>query len=776
MRVRWSEEEIRLLLSYYKQMQSGDMHKRHPLVIEASERLRKLPFNIEFSEQSAKFRNPNGVALKLANFLFIDPNYSGKGMKGCSELDRKIFNEEFLINRAMHYNSDIYPFKFINWFSSNNGAVRRPMDTKSGRPLGEKVLQNRVHGLIDEMVDSFVQIKEKYICILIGGPGNGKTDIMEYAAERFVTSLGSDWSSLSVDLKKGFDINNRQSSIKLLSGIELILTQDASQKDKGSKDFSEAIFNDLERFMSMSSGLFVICMNRGILEEVYRQSRDTAYLLSKHSELINKIYQSNSLNACIEDMKIWGDRIASTNCVLYTWSMDLDTLFQRHGDLTVDNNLIKDIFEKSNCSNNYIKIDNKLNPIHSAYNFIVSSDKNLTLARIFRSYEIINSKRFTFREIFNQIAYLFYYSESQLVSIENTLLDYDVNKYDVIQRFCNLFNLYKETYAYRFFDGFLTPKEELYKKCVDAFKDIGKREGVEILFKTLRTTTSRSYEKPEFVNSTSFFDPIGCSDDITFVDVNGSKFSFDQLRKKVNYNNDFDISDFSNFLNPIEIEIINCLFEIKNQFCLSVNNDDINHRMLNAIDTFKNFLNVLILSFLKRSLFFSFNYMKDREHIDSYLELIEGDYSDRIDFSRSVFLDSLLDSDRKVEISLVTSIGQTPSQFTKNVFFKGINKNIETMPDSNNNLPYLDQIILFCHHNLPTPHRNNIIITYKLFKEIQRASFELLKGCYDKNFTLWRELKKSEIVNTDVKSNEIVISDIGKIKFDKKNNAFTITN
>ena len=62
MRVRWCDEEIRLLLSYYQQMQSGDMHKKHPLVIEASERLRKLPFNIDFSDQSEKFRNPNGVA------------------------------------------------------------------------------------------------------------------------------------------------------------------------------------------------------------------------------------------------------------------------------------------------------------------------------------------------------------------------------------------------------------------------------------------------------------------------------------------------------------------------------------------------------------------------------------------------------------------------------------------------------------------------------------------------------------------------------------------
>ena len=94
MRVNWREEEIRLLLTYYRKMNSGDMHKTHPLVLKASKAIRDLDINKEYSSQSEKFRNPNGVALKLANFLFLDPSYEGKGMKGCSALDRKIFNEE----------------------------------------------------------------------------------------------------------------------------------------------------------------------------------------------------------------------------------------------------------------------------------------------------------------------------------------------------------------------------------------------------------------------------------------------------------------------------------------------------------------------------------------------------------------------------------------------------------------------------------------------------------------------------------------------------------
>jgi hypothetical protein len=70
MRVKWVEEEIRLLLTFYKSMKSGDMHKTHPLVIQASKEIRKLTINKEYSNNDPKFRNPNGIALKLANFLF----------------------------------------------------------------------------------------------------------------------------------------------------------------------------------------------------------------------------------------------------------------------------------------------------------------------------------------------------------------------------------------------------------------------------------------------------------------------------------------------------------------------------------------------------------------------------------------------------------------------------------------------------------------------------------------------------------------------------------
>ena len=314
MRVVWTEEEIRLLLSYYVKMKSGEMHKGHPFVIEASKEIRDLSINREYSNNDPKFRNPNGIALKLANFLFLDQNYSGKGMKGCSALDKKIFKEIYMTNilpeDGIEYNEAQFPFKFFNWFSSMSGGVRRPLDEDSGRPLGNIILEGQIHILINNMINEYFQNKGKYICVLVGGPGNGKTDIMEYAAERFVERLGADWKEVKLKLQVGFSENNRQSIVSIKNET-LLLTQDASQRDIHADSYIDSIYNDFEKIESLDNSLSIICMNRGILETIRKESCDPSNKLSKYQEIIKSIYQFNTLDAALLDLKIWGAELDS---------------------------------------------------------------------------------------------------------------------------------------------------------------------------------------------------------------------------------------------------------------------------------------------------------------------------------------------------------------------------------------------------------------------------------------------------------------------------------
>lgn len=75
----WQKDELILALDLYFRMEPGQIHARNPLVVELSDTLNKLPIHWD-KDDYEKFRNPNGVGLKLSNFLALDETYSGTGM------------------------------------------------------------------------------------------------------------------------------------------------------------------------------------------------------------------------------------------------------------------------------------------------------------------------------------------------------------------------------------------------------------------------------------------------------------------------------------------------------------------------------------------------------------------------------------------------------------------------------------------------------------------------------------------------------------------------
>lgn len=89
---KWHRDEIILALDLYFRLASGKIHAGNPQVIELSRIINQLPI-YEVKPDELKFRNPNGVSLKLSNFLAIDDSHSGKGMSSYSRLDAEIFNE-----------------------------------------------------------------------------------------------------------------------------------------------------------------------------------------------------------------------------------------------------------------------------------------------------------------------------------------------------------------------------------------------------------------------------------------------------------------------------------------------------------------------------------------------------------------------------------------------------------------------------------------------------------------------------------------------------------
>lgn len=775
MRVPWTQEELLILLKKYKDINSGDMHKTHPEIIKISNELRNLPSNLMYSEKDEKFRNPNGVALKFANLLFIDPNHSGKGMKGASKLDRLLFEEYFNIITYIDKNSIledplkkypkaqqvqqlekniIYPFAFKKWYSSNLGGVRLPMNNKTGRPMGDQIIEGKIHSLIKEMIVDFKSKQGKFLCVLVGGPGNGKTDLMEFTSEIFFNTFNIDQNIGKAELQKEFKINNRKASFKY-GDFTLNLIQDASQRELNDQNPVASLFNDFEELDNSKNALTLICINRGVLESVFSSSKNSNENISKHNNLIQKIHSCNNIQSIINDTKIWGDTISDIN--LYTWSMDYDTLF--FDEETINNNLIQSIISKSNCLDNFSK-PHEFSPLNIAYNFLSNKEQIFNLSKLLRSYEIINGKRFTYREIFSLIAHLFYHSKEQSEKFKKIIDEYNsVSIQDSINRFNLIFQLYKYTPNYRLFNYFIEPQKELQDISIKPYiKDAAELKD---FFKILSKVPSNNSEIPVFIKSKAckIFDPLYYDDNFfSFNNDSGEKLNLKYFLDSVLYNQEIKINNYTRILNPIEIELIKIIEQIKSEKCINIDPDNFNTTQLNGIDTFKTYLNNLLTGLFKRALFVSDYYIKDSKLINEYLDLINKNNSPFINI-----LEESITVNYKIENSLTTKIGQTSNELTNNVIEKNRITRISSVRKPKNVMPKSDQIIFEYEYSTNGDNsKKYIVITFNLFKSIKKNSENIFPACLDKNYLMWKELKKIELSERNNNSTgEIFIPDMG---------------
>ena len=81
-----------LALDLYFRHNPSHISKTHPEVLKLSQVLNTLPIH-EDKPNAEVFRNPNGVYMKLCNYLRFDPGYEGVGLTAGGKLEKEIWSE-----------------------------------------------------------------------------------------------------------------------------------------------------------------------------------------------------------------------------------------------------------------------------------------------------------------------------------------------------------------------------------------------------------------------------------------------------------------------------------------------------------------------------------------------------------------------------------------------------------------------------------------------------------------------------------------------------------
>ena len=88
---KWSRDELIVTLDFYLQHNPSIPDKRSSQISELSDFLNRLQMKLG-GETGDKFRNPNGVYMKLMNFRRFDPSYEGKGLERGGKDEEVVWN------------------------------------------------------------------------------------------------------------------------------------------------------------------------------------------------------------------------------------------------------------------------------------------------------------------------------------------------------------------------------------------------------------------------------------------------------------------------------------------------------------------------------------------------------------------------------------------------------------------------------------------------------------------------------------------------------------
>ena len=320
----------------------------------------------------------------------------------------------------------VYPAQLMKWAGNRSGGVRRLFDNSSGRP-GEQVFQTSLLSKLRAWASDFSKSPETTprILLLVGGPGNGKTEAIEstvgwldaavdargsIVAELQTSFLPKDGGSIPRLVK--VDIGFR---LGLAKSLCLSIVQDASTViGDVAKPAAQLFLEELAAARSSSCDLYLCCINRGILDDALIRAIDGSQQASQ--ALLEAITAAVSLAP--EARACWP--LAEFPDVA-VWPMDMESLLVpvEAGGISPAKGIVEKALDKDKWPAVGGCAAGSECPFCISRKYLSRDRDQSSLLQILRWYEIAYGKRWNFRDLFSLTSYL-------LAGHRNTSLDMDL--------------------------------------------------------------------------------------------------------------------------------------------------------------------------------------------------------------------------------------------------------------------------------------------------------------------------------------------------------------
>jgi hypothetical protein len=321
-----------------------------------------------------------------------------------------------------------FPQGLLDWAGHRSGGVRRLFHAPSGRPSGQLIRTNlieRLHRWADDLLKS--RATTPRVVVLVGGPGNGKTEAIESCIRRLDELMALNGRLVDA-IEKDFMPGNGRPVPRLASvemgrlstkySFTLAIVQDASASEEAaqSKSPAELFLEDLDRYaVADTNAVYLACVNRGVLDEAFVVAIDRGNLNAR--KLLEQTIRAVGLTS--DAPSAWPLDLYPSVAV---WPMDIESLFVSATPSVpaAAQQLLAIATERGSWPAYRTCPAGKLCPHCTSRDLLGQLGRQDALLQLLRWYELASGKRWSFRDLGSLISFLLAGVSDQSISDSGT--------------------------------------------------------------------------------------------------------------------------------------------------------------------------------------------------------------------------------------------------------------------------------------------------------------------------------------------------------------------
>ncbi|MGI9344978.1 MAG: hypothetical protein ACR2PW_01780 [Gammaproteobacteria bacterium] len=319
-----------------------------------------------------------------------------------------------------------YPDDLLKWAGHRSGGVKKPFHRGSGRPAGQRFKTALSARLMDWATKYVNGEGVPTSILLVGGPGNGKTDTVEGLIEdldglldlggRLFEACGDQYSGTFKDevppRKVSVDLTELTSNLPENCRRQITIIQDATEADaiaEPGKSAEELLISELDAIARGDDDqIYICCVNRGILAQAYTKAQLDSQLkvVDILTEITKAVTSDPGAGSCWPLLKYPS---------VVAWPMDMDTLV---ADDVGDGKkaVLHQIIEQVTHHDSWQTCDaGGLCPFCTNKEVLLETQNVDNLSKLLRAFELGTGKRWSFRDLYSLISYILVGSEEELV-------------------------------------------------------------------------------------------------------------------------------------------------------------------------------------------------------------------------------------------------------------------------------------------------------------------------------------------------------------------------